>query len=72
MIPMLTDPAAHGGDARDALTVIAPSLPGYGFSAPPAHARDEHQGDGRDLFKLMTEVLGYSALPLRAAIGARR
>src|SRR5580704_12076978 len=24
IIPMLTDPAAHGGDARDSFTVIAP------------------------------------------------
>jgi len=30
----LTDPAAHGGDPADAFTVVAPSLPGYGFSGP--------------------------------------
>lgn len=35
IIPMLTDPAAHGGDAKDSFTVIAPSLPGYGFSDHP-------------------------------------
>jgi pimeloyl-ACP methyl ester carboxylesterase len=28
----LSDPAAHGGDPADAFTVLAPSLPGYGFS----------------------------------------
>jgi len=28
IIPMLTDPARFGGDARDAFTVVAPSLPG--------------------------------------------
>jgi len=28
LIPLLTDPAAHGGDARDSFTVVAPSLPG--------------------------------------------
>ena len=38
IIPMLTDPAAHGGDAEQSFTVIAPSLPGYGFSDHP-HAR---------------------------------
>jgi len=32
VIPQLTDPPAHGGDAADAFHVIAPSLPGYGFS----------------------------------------
>ena len=34
LIPMLTDPAAHGGDPRDAFDVVVPSLPGYGFSEP--------------------------------------
>jgi len=31
----LTDPAAHGGDACDAFHVVAPSLPGFGFSDKP-------------------------------------
>jgi pimeloyl-ACP methyl ester carboxylesterase len=31
----LTDPAAHGGDPADAFHVVAPSLPGYGFSDKP-------------------------------------
>jgi microsomal epoxide hydrolase len=30
----LTDPPAHGGDATDAFHVVAPSMPGYGFSGP--------------------------------------
>src|SRR5262245_23283477 len=34
VIPRLTDPEAHGGNADDAFHVIAPSLPGYGFSEP--------------------------------------
>jgi epoxide hydrolase len=36
VIGPLTDPAAHGGDPKDAFHVIAPSLPGYGFSDKPA------------------------------------
>jgi microsomal epoxide hydrolase len=32
----LTDPPAHGGDAADAFHVVAPSMPGYGFSGPTA------------------------------------
>lgn len=32
----LTDPAAYGGDPADAFTVVAPSLPGYGFSEIPS------------------------------------
>lgn len=35
IIPLLTDPARHGGDARDSFTVIVPSIPGYGFSDRP-------------------------------------
>ncbi len=32
---MLTDPASYGGKAEDAFEVIAPSIPGYGFSDAP-------------------------------------
>lgn len=35
MVGPLTDPAAHGGDARDAFDVVIPSMPGYGFSGKP-------------------------------------
>jgi pimeloyl-ACP methyl ester carboxylesterase len=35
VIPLLTDPTAHGGDAADAFHVVCPSLPGYGFSDKP-------------------------------------
>lgn len=31
----LTDPQAHGGERADAFHVVAPSLPGYGFSGVP-------------------------------------
>jgi pimeloyl-ACP methyl ester carboxylesterase len=34
VIPMLTHPETHGGDPSGAFHVIAPSLPGYGFSEP--------------------------------------
>jgi pimeloyl-ACP methyl ester carboxylesterase len=30
----LADPRAHGGDPADAFHLVAPSLPGYGFSTP--------------------------------------
>jgi pimeloyl-ACP methyl ester carboxylesterase len=30
----LTDPTAFGGEATDAVHVVAPSMPGYGFSGP--------------------------------------
>jgi pimeloyl-ACP methyl ester carboxylesterase len=36
LIGPLTDPTAHGGDAKDAFHVVIPSIPGYGFSEQPA------------------------------------
>src|ERR671911_619805 len=38
IIGPLTDPRAHGGDATDAFHVVAPSIPGYGWSDKPAAA----------------------------------
>lgn len=35
IIGPLTDPVAHGGDVTDSYHVIAPSLPGFGFSERP-------------------------------------
>lgn len=35
MIESLVDPEAHGGRPEDAFHVVIPSLPGFGFSAPP-------------------------------------
>ena len=59
LIPRLTNPAAHGGDARDSFTVVAPSLPGYGFSAHPRTCAMNIQAMADIMFKLMHEVLGY-------------
>jgi pimeloyl-ACP methyl ester carboxylesterase len=36
IIGPLTDPARYGGDPADAFHVVAPSLPGFGFSSPLA------------------------------------
>jgi pimeloyl-ACP methyl ester carboxylesterase len=38
LIGPLTDPTAFGGRAEDALDVVIPSLPGFGFSARPTEA----------------------------------
>ena len=35
VIGPLTDPVAHGGEARDAFHVVCPSLPGFAFSDKP-------------------------------------
>jgi pimeloyl-ACP methyl ester carboxylesterase len=58
IIPLLTDPAAHGGDAADAFDVVVPSLPGYGFSTPhEANGGFFHIGEL--WHSLMTDVLRY-------------
>src|SRR6267142_5813384 len=59
LIPLLTDPARFGGDARDAFTVIAPSLPGYGFSFRPQQPRFNRVAMADLCAALMTDVLGY-------------
>jgi pimeloyl-ACP methyl ester carboxylesterase len=59
IIPQLTDPARFGGDARDAFTVIAPSLPGYGLSFKPGQKRFILQDMAACLHDLMTDVLGF-------------
>ncbi len=57
--PLLTDPGSHGGDPEDAFHVVAPSMPGYGFSDHPA-SRGMHVFKIADLWaQLMTEDLGY-------------
>jgi pimeloyl-ACP methyl ester carboxylesterase len=58
IIPMLTDPQAHGGDAADSFDVIVPSLPGYGFSDKPRKPELTFEF-GRLLHGLMIDVLGY-------------
>jgi pimeloyl-ACP methyl ester carboxylesterase len=35
VIPLLTDPGAHGGDPADAFDVIVPDVPGFGYSSRP-------------------------------------
>lgn len=59
LIPMLTDPARFGGDPRDAFTVVAPSLPGYGFSWQPGQAAMGIEEMADVFAALMTDVLGY-------------
>jgi pimeloyl-ACP methyl ester carboxylesterase len=58
--PMLTDPAAHGGDPADAFELIVPSLPGHGFSFIPREI-----GFGADecadlMRRLMVDTLGFT------------
>jgi pimeloyl-ACP methyl ester carboxylesterase len=36
VIPLLTDPGAHGADPADAFDVVVPDMPGFGYSQTPA------------------------------------
>jgi pimeloyl-ACP methyl ester carboxylesterase len=58
IIPLLTDPAAHGGSAQDAFDVVIPSLPGYGFSDRPREAGMD-QNRVAALWARLMEELGY-------------
>jgi microsomal epoxide hydrolase len=60
ILPLLVDPAAHGGDAADAFTVVAPSLPGYTLSHTPGAARLAPSDMARVFHVLMTDVLGHT------------
>jgi len=59
IIPLLTDPGAHGGDPADAFHIVAPSLPGYGFSAAPTQAGFNSHRIAEMWLRLM-QGLGYS------------
>src|ERR1700704_1087391 len=60
-IPRPTDPARFGGDARDAFTVVAPSLPGYGLSFQPGQRRFGVAEIADCVAALMHDVLGYQS-----------
>ncbi|RZK31417.1 MAG: epoxide hydrolase [Hymenobacter sp.] len=59
ILPLLTDPASHGGRAEDAFTVIVPDLPGYGFSDQPREKGYNPKRMADVLAELMTKTLGY-------------
>ncbi len=59
MLPLLTDPASHGGRPEDAFTVVVPDIPGFGFSQKPTKPGTEPVRVSGLFAQLMTEVLGY-------------
>ncbi len=58
IIGPLTDPRAHGGDPADAFHVIAPSIPGFGFSGPTRETGWDMARVARAWAELMSR-LGY-------------
>jgi pimeloyl-ACP methyl ester carboxylesterase len=59
ILPLLTDPGAHGADPADAFHVVAPSLPGYGWSAAPGRTGCDPASIAAIFAELMSE-LGYA------------
>jgi pimeloyl-ACP methyl ester carboxylesterase len=59
ILPLLTDPAANGGNAEDAFDVVVPSLPGYGFSDRPREKGMDPNKIAGLWVRLMEEV-GYA------------
>jgi pimeloyl-ACP methyl ester carboxylesterase len=60
LMPLLTNPQAYGGSAADAFTVVIPSLPGFGFSAPPPAGGMTAEMVAGLWHRLMVEGLGHS------------
>ena len=58
VIPRLARPEAHGGRAADAFHVVAPSLPGHGFSEPTRSRGWDVARIARAFVELMSR-LGY-------------
>lgn len=59
ILPLLTDPATHGGDAADAFDVVIPSLPGFGYSDRPA-SDDMNVFRVAEIWVELMSALGYS------------
>ena len=59
LIPLLTDPASHGGDPADSFDVVVPSMPGYGFSDRTTERGFNLVRVSELLARLMTDGLGY-------------
>ncbi|MFJ1588440.1 epoxide hydrolase family protein [Streptomyces sp. NPDC088197] len=60
VVPLLTDPAAHGADPADAFDVVVPDMPGYGYSDRPAAGRPLDSVAVSGLWAELMDVLGYA------------
>jgi pimeloyl-ACP methyl ester carboxylesterase len=58
LIGPLTDPRAHGADPAPAFHVVVPSVPGFGFSAPP-HETGFTTGRVARIWAELMRLLGY-------------
>lgn len=60
LMPLLTDPAAHGADPADAFDVVVPSVPGFGFSTRPGLPGMLSDEVAEVWSRLMSDGLGYT------------
>lgn len=65
VIPLLTDPAAHGADPAGAFDVVVPDMPGFGYSDHPL----ERVLDTRDVAGLWAELMSALGYPRFGAVG---
>lgn len=59
VIDALADPRGHGGDPAEALHVVAPSLPGFGFSGPTRADGQAATERSARLVATLMDHLGY-------------
>ena len=70
LIDRLTNPVAHGGKAEEAFHIVAPSLPGFGFSGPVQETGWDIARTAKAYAQLMQE-LGYDKYGVQGSdIGA--
>ena len=67
IIPLLTDPAAHGAPNAPSFDVVVVSLPGFGFSDIPQERGFAIRAIAESMTTLMTETLGYQRFALRGS-----
>jgi pimeloyl-ACP methyl ester carboxylesterase len=65
VIPLLTDPGAHGADPADAFDVVVPDMPGYGYSDRPSGP----PLDSIAVAGLWAELMGVLGYPQFGAAG---
>lgn len=67
LVPLLTDPAAHGMPDAPAFHVVVASLPGFGFSDSPKEPGTAMERIADLMNRLMVEVLGYTRYGARGS-----
>ena len=72
IIPLLADPGSHGADPADSFDVVAPSLPGFGFSQATSERGMQVQKVADLWARLMTENLGYPKFAAQGGDNRRR